>query len=251
MSEFAGNLPRNFISFRHLGVESNAHKLPEERESENPQNVAEGKEANTVEIGEMTLSPAKNSSSLEDAPVRDKCFGAELGYEDHNLTMAEKICVLTSSDDDVEDLIAFVGEKLQCLSAGSVEKLIGEECVNVEEILCGDVGVEEDGGDKRQSVCPNVTIGGDFDVVDRRSSTDVEINRILREKLFSANVTSTPKRAVRHIYSKRRSSVLKEQDEPVCKAVVFDVAKWVDLLEALDCQRGMILRQKRVCPRVL
>ena len=30
MSEFAGNLPQKFISFRHLGFESSAHNLPEE-----------------------------------------------------------------------------------------------------------------------------------------------------------------------------------------------------------------------------
>ena len=70
MREFAGNLPRKFISFRHSGVESRAHKLPEKRESENPQNVAESKEANTVETGETATSPAKGLSSLEEAPGR-------------------------------------------------------------------------------------------------------------------------------------------------------------------------------------
>ena len=32
MSEFAGNLPRKFISFRHLGFGSSAHDFPEGRE---------------------------------------------------------------------------------------------------------------------------------------------------------------------------------------------------------------------------
>ena len=132
---------------------------------------------------------------------------------------------LTSSDDDVEDLSAFVAEKLQCLGEGSVEKLIGEECVNVLEILCGGVDIgEEDGGDNRRSVCPGVTFGGDVDVGDRRFSPHAVINRILREEMGNATVTSTPKRAAWPIYSKRRSSVLKEPDEPVCKVVVFDVA---------------------------
>ena len=184
MSEFAGNLPRKFISFRHLGVESNAHELPEERESENPQNVAESRAMNTVEIGETSASPAKSLCSLEVAPVKAESIGAELGHKDRNLTMAEKDCVLTSSDDDVEDLSAFVAERLQCLSEGSVEKLIGEECVNVEEILRGGVGIgEEDGGSQRQSVCPNVTIGGDVDV-DDRFSPDVEVDQMLREELL-------------------------------------------------------------------
>ena len=220
-SEFAGNLTLKFISFRYLGFESSAHKFPEERESKNPQNVAGMEESNTVEIGETSTSPPVGSSSLQSVPKRAESIGAQLGEEDRNLTIAEKDCVLTSSDDDVED---FSAERLQCLSEGSVERLIGEECVNVEEILCGDVGVGEDGGDKKQSVCPDVTIGGDVDVDDRRFSPDMEVDRILREDLGIANVTSTPKRAVWGIYSKRRSSVLKEPDEPICKAVVFVVA---------------------------
>ena len=108
MSEFAGNLPQKFFNFRHLGFESSAHKFLEEWESENPQNVVESDEVNTVEIGETSASPAKSLCSLEDSPVRVECIGAELGHGDCNLTMAEKDCVLTSSDDDVEDLSAFV-----------------------------------------------------------------------------------------------------------------------------------------------
>ena len=66
MSEFAGNLPRKFISFRHFGFESSAHSLPEERESENPQKVVE---VNTVAVGETSNSPAKVVSVLKNVPV--------------------------------------------------------------------------------------------------------------------------------------------------------------------------------------
>ena len=141
--------------------------------------------------------------------------GAVLEDDDRNLTIAEKDCVLTSSDDYVEVLSALVVERLQCLSEGSVEKLIGDECVNVEEILCGNVGVEEESGDKKQSVCPNVAKGGDVEVDDTRFSPGMEINEILRDELGSVNVTSTPKRAAWPIYSKRRSSVLKKPDQPI------------------------------------
>ena len=85
LSEFAGNLPWKFISFRHLGLESSAHKSPEERESADPQNVADSKEANTVEIGETSISPVKGSSSLEDVPLRTECIGAELRHENRYL----------------------------------------------------------------------------------------------------------------------------------------------------------------------
>ena len=153
------------------------------------------------------------------------------------MTIAETDCVLTSSDDDVEDLSAFVAERLLCLSKGSVENLILDECVNREEFFCGNVGDDEERGEKRQSVCPNVTFGGDGDGDDKRFSPGVENNEILREGLGSANVTSTPKKAAWPIYSKRRSSVWKEPDEPVCKAVVFDVASWSGKVGGVELSR--------------
>ena len=50
-SELLGNLQRKSIIFSHLDFESSAHNILEEREFENPQNVAEMDEVNTVEIG--------------------------------------------------------------------------------------------------------------------------------------------------------------------------------------------------------
>ena len=208
MSELAGNLPRKFISFHHLGFKSSAHNFPEERKSENFRNVAGMEEANTVKIGETSTSPPKELSGLQSVPMRTESIGAELGDEDRNLTMAEKDCVLTSSDDDVENLSAFVAERLQCLSEGSEKKLIGRERVNVEEILCGSVGIGEDGGGNGQSVCPNVSPGGDIGAGVGRCSPGEETDRILPEELGSANITSTPKRILMaHLYYEARQCV--------------------------------------------
>ena len=222
MSEFAGNLPCKFISSRQLGVESSAHTLPEEQESENPHNIDEIVRADTVEIGETTLPPAKRSCKLQDAPVRFESSGARMGDEDSDLTLVEKDCVVTSSDDDVEGLSAFVTERLQCLSEGSVAKLIGDGSVNVEEILCGGVGIGEDGGGKGQSVCLNVTPGGDVGTDVIKYSSGEETDRILREELGRGNITSTAKKAAWPSYSRRRSRVLSEQRGPLCNAVMFD-----------------------------
>ena len=221
MSEFAGSLPRKFISFRHLGFESSAHILPEMRESENHQNVADG---NTVVVGETSRSLAEITSILQLTQLGGDRFRAKVRNEDCDLTMAEKDCILSSSDDDVEDLSAFVTERLQSLSEGGLEKFIGKENVNLEQILCGNIDFGKIDGSKRPSVCPNVTPGGDVGGDDERFSPGVEINQSLREELGSANITSTPKRTAWPIYTKRCSSVSRELDEPVCKAVMFDVA---------------------------
>ena len=239
MSELAGSLPRKFISFRHLGVESNAHELPEERELEDPQNVAEMKETMTMQIGETCDSSAKDLWSRQGASVGVECVGARVGHEDRELTRAEKDCVLTSSDEDVEDLSAFVAERLQCLGEEGGENLIGSESMNVEEILCGSTGVGEDGRVNRQSVYPNVT--GDEGIVPggRRLSQDDEVNRVLLEDLGSTAICSTPKKAVWPIYTKRRSSVLDEPGGPVCKAVMLEVGSGSGTVGAAE-SRGIV-----------
>ena len=80
-------------------------------------------EANTVRFGETSTSPEKSLPSLQGAPLRAESNGERSRDYDRDLTMAEKDCVLTSSDDNVEYLSAFVTEKLQYLSKGSVEKI--------------------------------------------------------------------------------------------------------------------------------
>ena len=163
-------------------------------------------------------------SVLQTVPVASEVERSKEVEKDRVLTIAEKDCVMTSSEEEMEDLSNFVAERLQSLGERSVEKLSGEECVNVEEILCGGVDFGEgDGGDKGQSVCPVGTSGGEFDEGDGRFSLEREVDQMLRESLSNATVTSTPKRAVWPIYSKRRSSVMEESEEVTCKAVVFDV----------------------------
>ena len=95
MSEFAGNLPRKFISFRHLGVESSAHKLSEVRESKNPQNVEGVVGTSPVEVDETSNSPAKVMSMLQNVPVASEVGKSGEVEKDHELTRAEKDCVLT------------------------------------------------------------------------------------------------------------------------------------------------------------
>ena len=118
-----------------------------------------------------------------------------------------------------------------------MENFIGGESVNVEAILCGYVGGEGDDGYKRQSVCPNVTIGGGVDADDRKFTPGEENIQIFREELGSATITATPKRAAWPIYTKRRSSVLSDQDEPLCKAVMFDVASGSGTNGGVDLSR--------------
>ena len=184
MSEFAGDLPGKFISFCHLGFSSSAHNVPEERESENPQNVEEIVGTSIVEVGETSNSPANVMSVLQNVPVSSGVVESGSVLKDHELTIAEKDYVLTSSVEDMDDLIAFVDERLQFLSEQGLEQLVGDDNVNVEEMLSGNlaavscqivesggtVGPEVDQG-RTMSVCPGLMWKG---VVVRCSHVDVK-----------------------------------------------------------------------------
>ena len=204
MSEFAGNLPRKFISFRHLGFESSTHKLPKERESENPQNVEEVVGTSTVEVGETSNSPAKVMSVLQNVPVSIGVVESRIVQEDQELTIAEKDCVLTSSEEDMDDLNAFVDERLQFSSEQGLEQLVGDESGNVEEMLSGNlaavssqivgsggiVGLEVDQG-RVTSGCPGLISSADVEgsrceVFSRRG---YELDRIPRDELSGLHVT--------------------------------------------------------------
>ena len=137
MSKFAGDLPRKFNSFRSLGFKANAHLLPEEREYENPQNVAGNYEVNTVMVGDMSNSPAKVLSVLQNVQMSREIVTSGVVQQDHDLAVAEKDCVMTSSEEDGDDLIAFVNEKLQLMTEKGLEQFVGDVSMNVEEILCG------------------------------------------------------------------------------------------------------------------
>ena len=77
---------------------------------------------------------------------------------------------MTGSEEDMDDLNAFVNEKLKYMSENCSEQLVGDESVNVEEILRGTVatvsghivgyegtvGLEVDQG-RTTSLCPGLT----------------------------------------------------------------------------------------------
>ena len=51
-----------------------------------------------------------------------------------------------------------------------------------------------------------------------------DVNRNLRQELSSSNVIWTPVSPAWFLYSKKRDFILDEQDVPLCKSVLFEVA---------------------------
>ena len=252
MSDFAGNLPRKFVSFRHLCVKSSAHKVSEERESENPQSVDE---VNTVEVGKTSNSAAKVISVLQNVPVLSEVVLSGEVQKDHELTVAEKDCLMTSNEVDMDNLSAIVNEKLQFMTEKGLEQLVGDESVNVEEIISGNVatvsghivGYEGTVGPKvdqgrTAAVCSCLTPSANVE----GSSCEVsfhepdEVDRILREELGGSRVTSTPVEGLWPLHSKRRSSVLGGHGVPPCKFIRFGVSGTIGAGESWNLSRSCI-----------
>ena len=185
-------------------------------------------------------------SVLQKVPVSRGVVESASVQKDHELTIAEKDCVLTRSEEVMDDLNDFVDERLKFLSEKGLEQLVGEESVNVEEILSGKlaasssqivesggtVGPEVDQG-RATSVCPGLTSSADVEgsrceVFSRGRD---ELDRILRDELGGSRVTSTPVKSLWPIYSKRRGSVLAGHEVRPCKSLRFEVA---DRLESFE-----------------
>ena len=116
--------------------------------------------------------------------------------KDNELTVAEKDCVMTSSEEDMVDLKSFVNEKLQFMSERGLEQLIGDESVTVEEIVSGNLvavsgHIVESGGTveaevdqgRTTSVCPGLTSSANVEgsICEVFSHERDEVYRLLRE----------------------------------------------------------------------
>ena len=224
MREIAGNLPRKFISFRHLGFEYQAHILRKEREVENPRSFAQPDEININVVIETSNFLGKIKSAPQTAPMVDENVASTAEKKDCNLIMAERDCVVTSSEEERADLNAFVSEKLQSLCERSLEQIVGDESSNLGDILCGSIDVTEDSRSNVKSVCPEVTHGSEIQASDIRGSPNDNVDRALQEELGSPNVISTPILAVLPIYSKRGDSSVEVWDALPCKSVTFDIS---------------------------
>ena len=218
----------------------------------NPQIIDKAK---TVEIGETSNSPAKVMSVLEIVAVSSEVVMLGDVEKYHKLTVAEKDYVKTSNEEDMVDLNAFKNEKLQFMTEKGLEQLVGDESVNVEEILSGNVaavsghsvgyegtvGPEVDQA-RTTSVCPGLKLSANVEGSGYEVSFHErhEVHRMLREELGGPRVTSTPVKGLWPIYSKRRSSVLGGHGAPPCKSKRFGVSDTIGAVEFGNLSRSCI-----------
>ena len=134
-----------------------------------------------------------------------------------------------------------------------LEQLVGDESMNVEEVLSGNltaasshivgqegsVGREVNQG-RAESVCPGLTSSVNVHGISGGVFYEGRDERggVLQEELSGSRVTSTPVKCSWPIYSKRRSSVLGEHGAPLCKSTRFGGTDIMDSFEGGDLSRS-------------
>ena len=139
MGEYAGELPRKFISFHCLENESNVPKDCNTEESENYPDLPRRSGVEIVMIEETGTSPSKSLAVLQVAGGK-KTMSEERGNVDkEGFAVGSQECLLSSSDEGSEGLQKFLRDKLESLRGGEIENIVKVDPVGVLELLDSDL----------------------------------------------------------------------------------------------------------------
>ena len=198
MGEYAGELPRKFISFHCLGNEFNEPKDQNTEGAENYPDLPQRSEVEIVVIEETETSPTKSLAVLQVAGG-EKTISEERGNVcKGSLAVGSQECLLSSSDEGSEGLEKFLRDKLESLGGdgikniaevdpGEVLGLLDSKLVDrdntgsgvvtaddkfprsqMDEILRAELGGKKIGGGSKRRLC-DVELG----VADKRPSKSV------------------------------------------------------------------------------
>ena len=139
MGEYAGELPRKFISFHCLENESNVPKDCNTEESENYPDLPRRSGVEIVMIEETGTSPSKSLAVLQVAGGK-KTMSEERGNVDkEGFAVGSQECLLSSSDEGSEGLQKFLRDKLESLRGGEIENIVEVDPAGVLELLDSDL----------------------------------------------------------------------------------------------------------------
>ena len=135
MGEYAGELPRKFISFHCLENESNVPKDHNTEGTENYPDLPQRSEVEIVVIEETETSPTKSLAVLQVTGGK-KTMSEERGNVDEEcLIVGSQECLLSSSDEGSEGLEKFLRDKLESLGGDGVENIAEVDPAGVLELL--------------------------------------------------------------------------------------------------------------------
>ena len=115
MGEYAGELPRKFISFHCLESESNVPKDHSTEGTENYPDLPQRSEVEVVVIEETITPPTKSLAVLQVTGGRETLSEERGNVDKEGLIVGSQECLLSSSDEGSEGLEKFLPDKLESL----------------------------------------------------------------------------------------------------------------------------------------
>ena len=135
MGEYAGELPRKFISFHCLENESNVPKDHNTEESESYSDLLQRSEVEILVIAETETSPSKSLAVLQVTGGKKTMVEEVVNVNAESLVVGSRECLLSSSDEGSEGLEKFLRDKLESLGGDGVENIAEVDPAGVLELL--------------------------------------------------------------------------------------------------------------------
>ena len=135
MGEYAGELPRKFISFHCLENESNVPKSYNTEETENYPDLPQRSEVEIVVIEETETSPSKKLAALQVTSGKKTMVEERGNVDKESFAVVSQECLLSSSDEGSERLEKFLRDKLESLGGDGIENIAEVDPAGVLELL--------------------------------------------------------------------------------------------------------------------
>ena len=202
MGEYAGELPRKFISFHCLENESDVPKGHNTEEAEKYPDLPQRSEVEIVVIEETETSPSKSLAVLQVTGGKKTMVEKRGNVDKESFAVVSQECLLSSSDEGSEGLEKFLRVKLESLGGDGIENTAEVDPAGVLELLDSNLVDRDDTG------IGMVTVDNKFP----RSQVD----EILRAELGGKKIDVGSKRSLCDVE-------LGGADERPSKSVAFEV----------------------------
>ena len=135
MCEYAGVLPRKFISFHCLENESNERKDSNTEVVENYPDLPRRSESKIVVIEETETSSSKSLVVLQAAGGKGAMVGETVDTNRKSVIAGGQECLLSSSGEGSEGLEEFLPDKLESFSDEVLDRIVEVDPTVVLELL--------------------------------------------------------------------------------------------------------------------
>ena len=133
--EYAGELPRKFISFHCLENESNVPKDLNTEGTENYPDLPQRSEVEIVVIEKTETSPTKSLAVLQVTGGKEAMVEERGDVNRECLIVGSQECLLSSSDEGSEGLEKFLRDKLESFGGEGIENIVEVDPAGVLELL--------------------------------------------------------------------------------------------------------------------